>query len=366
MNAQFKVLKEVEDAIATGSVDRRSMLLRHVTDLFVVGSDQHSDEEIALFDDVFNRLAAEIEMSARALLAIRLASIPNAPPKIISTLAFDDAIEVAGPVLGQSQQLDEPTLVENAKKKGQEHLLAISQRQSLSEPVTDVLVERGDQQVVLSTAENLGARFSKAGFKTLVQRSDGDDRLTACVGARPDIPPQLFLILLQKASQHVRAKLEAEHPRAKRNIHLVVDEITDRIEAATLDRLADNEAPDSIEALHRSGQLNHDKVRALAEDGRREEVTAALALMCQLPIYFVERAMAQVERSETILVLARASGLPWSTAKAILQLRSGHRPIPASDIAQSLASFERLKPATVQEIVRFYRTRESIGKRPLS
>jgi uncharacterized protein (DUF2336 family) len=362
MNAQFKVLKEVEDAIATGSVDQRSMLLRHVTDLFVVGSDQHSDEEIALFDDVFHRLAAEIETSARALLAIRLAPIPHAPPKIISTLAFDDAIEVAGPVLGQSQRLDEPTLVENAKKKGQEHLLAISRRQSLSEPVTDVLVERGDQQVVLSTAENRGARFSETGFKTLVRRSDGDDRLAACVGARPDISPQLLLKLLQKASQHVRAKLEAENPHARRHIHLVVDEVTDRIAAASLDRLADNEAPASIEALHRSGQLSHDKIRALAEDGRCEDVTAALALMCQLPLHFVEHALAQ-ERSETILVLARASELPWSTTKAILQLRAGKRQISESSIAQSLASFERLNSATVQEIVRFYRTRKTLGKR---
>ncbi len=189
-----------------------------VTDLFIMGSEQYSDDEIALFDDVIIRLAAEIELSARSLLAVRLAPIPNAPPKIIRALAFDDAIEVARPVLVQSERLDDPTLVENGRRKGQEHLLAISRRRSLSEPVTDVLVERGDQRVVLSIAENRGARFSDGAFAILVRRSAGDDRLAACVGSRPEIPAHLFLDLLAKASHIVRAKLEAAHPQAKREV----------------------------------------------------------------------------------------------------------------------------------------------------
>ena len=43
--------------------------------------------------------------------------------------------------------------------------------------------ERGDQQVVLSTAKNAGARFSGKGFAIMIKRSHGDDQLAACVGA---------------------------------------------------------------------------------------------------------------------------------------------------------------------------------------
>src|SRR6185295_18692969 len=163
----------------------------------------------ALFDTVFTRLAAEIEQGARELLAVRLAPISNAPPVTVRALASDDAIEVAGPILTQSERLDDTFLVKNASTKGQEHLLAISRRRSLSEVVTDVLVARGDHQVVLSTAENAGARFSEAGFTTLVQKAAGNDRLTECVGSRREIPRHLFLKLLDKASDAVRAKLEA-------------------------------------------------------------------------------------------------------------------------------------------------------------
>src|SRR5215469_15504880 len=143
MTAQA-LLKQVEEAMASGSVTRRGKIVRHVTDLFIVTSGQCTDTEIALFDDVLTRLAAEIEVSARALLGERLAPIENAPPRIIRTLAFDDEIDVAGPVLQQSLRLDEDALLEIARRKGQAHLLAISRRRALTENVTDVLAARGD------------------------------------------------------------------------------------------------------------------------------------------------------------------------------------------------------------------------------
>ncbi|MGE5774487.1 MAG: DUF2336 domain-containing protein, partial [Hyphomicrobiales bacterium] len=68
-------------------------------------------------------------------------------------------MEVASAVLTQAERLDTETLIGCARTKNQEHLLAISRRKTLPESVTDVLVERGDQQVVLSTAKNNGARF---------------------------------------------------------------------------------------------------------------------------------------------------------------------------------------------------------------
>jgi uncharacterized protein (DUF2336 family) len=365
MSFDLRLINEVENAIATGSVERRNTALRRVTDLFLVGSEQYSDDEIALFDDVIIRLAAEIELSARSLLAVRLAPIPNAPPKTIRALAFDDAIEVARPVLAQSERLDDRTLVENGREKSQEHLLAISRRRTLSETVTDVLVQRGNQRVVLSAAENGGARFSDLGLAILVQRSAGDDRLAACVGSRPEIPPHLFLDLLAKASHIVRAKLEVEHPQAKRKVQQVVEEAAEHIRTEALDGLPDRAAARAlVESLHRSGELDDGKLRMFAKDGRPEEITAAVALMCEISLQFVERAMMQ-ERPETVLVLARAVGLSWSTIKAILLLRTGKRIIAADEVAQCLARFERLKPATAKEILRFYQKRDLAGtKRP--
>jgi uncharacterized protein (DUF2336 family) len=360
MPATLELLREVEDAMASGSATRRGKIVRHITDLFIIGSAQCGEQEIALFDDVLTRLAVEIEVSARALLAVRLAPIENAPPRIIRALAFDDEIDVAGPVLEQSERLDEAALVENARKKGQEHLLAISRRRVLSEPITDVLVERGDQQVVLSTAENRGAKFSGGGLATLVRRSEGDDRLATCVGSRPEIPPHLLLALLLKASRSVRLKLEAAHPSARRAVREVVAEVTSGMAGGPPSPAV---ARAYVEALDRRGRLEDKKLEALAKVGRCEEITTALAVLSSLPLDFVKQSMKQ-ESADMILIIAKAIALPWTTVKSILCARAGGRPISAGEIAQCLASYERLEVTTAHEIVRFHRLRDHSDTRP--
>src|SRR6201996_8466334 len=133
------LLDELQTTLAHGTVARRVETLRRVTDLFINGAVDYSDDQIGLFDDVFQCLMHHIEISAKALLANRLAPIDTAPPQTIRTLAFDEAIEVAGPVLSQSLRLDDETLIETARHKSQAHLMAISMRKVLSRAVTDVL-----------------------------------------------------------------------------------------------------------------------------------------------------------------------------------------------------------------------------------
>ena len=58
MTFDLRLVNEVENAVTTGSAERRHAALRSVTDLFIMGSPQYSDDEIALFDDVIIRLAA--------------------------------------------------------------------------------------------------------------------------------------------------------------------------------------------------------------------------------------------------------------------------------------------------------------------
>jgi uncharacterized protein (DUF2336 family) len=358
MGAEFSLVGEIDTALAHGSPGRRAEMLRRVTDLFIVEADELSDQQIELFDDVIMRLAAEIEQSTRTLLAIRLAPIRNAPPRTIRNLAFDDAVDVAAPVLCQSERLDDADLVENARTKGQGHMLAISRRSHLSEIVTDVLIERGDRQVLISTAQNRTARFSDSGFSKLAQRSDGNEELTICVGERDEIPLHLFRQLIKKASQSVRAKLEAAQPELSRQIREVVAEVSDRIELDAIACSSDYSATlTSIEGDQGPAQLKDGDLMKLALTGAVSEVIAALAGMSDAPILFVEKTI-RYGQTESLLVLARAIGLSWPAVKAILMLETRKRSLSENEIAQLLASYERLKPKTAQEILRFYRSRD--------
>src|SRR3569623_1305460 len=201
--APLSLIDELNAAIAAGDVKRRLRIMLRISDLFAAGARNYSGQQIAVFDDVLQELAADIEVGARAELAQRLARIDGAPPRGMRSLAFDDAIEVAGPVLTHSEQLTDDDLVENANTKRQSHLFAIAQRLKLSEAVTDVLVERGDRRVVNKVARNRGARFSLAGHEKLTVRARRDSRLTLALGQRNALPRQCFNRLLQAATATV-------------------------------------------------------------------------------------------------------------------------------------------------------------------
>src|ERR1700692_5051248 len=104
------LLDELQPTLAHGTVARRVETLRRVTDLFINGAVDFKDEQIRLFDDVFQCLMEHIETSARVLLSNRLAPIDTSPPLTVRALAFDDLIEVAAPVLSRSERLRAATL----------------------------------------------------------------------------------------------------------------------------------------------------------------------------------------------------------------------------------------------------------------
>jgi len=179
MTEQKSFLRDLDEAVQRGTAESRARALWHTTDLMITG--RYSDDEIWTFGEVIGRLADEIEVAARAQLAKQLARFDQAPVNIIHKLAFDDSIEVAGPILRDSVRLEPYALVANVCTKDQSHMLAIAQRKSLDESVTDVLVTRGDQEVVKSVVKNDGARFSDFGFLHMIQRAEGDSSSLACV-----------------------------------------------------------------------------------------------------------------------------------------------------------------------------------------
>jgi len=358
MNAQQGLLDQLEDGLASNDIGHRAKTLWRVTDLFVTGSHRFSDEQIALFDDVMCRFLAQIEISALATFGRRLATIPKAPPKVIRALALNDAIDVAGPVLSLSERLDEITLVESAKTKSQSHLLAISRRKTLAEAVTDVLVERGNQQVAASTARNAGATFSEFGYAQLVQRSQHDSNLALCVWSRPEMPRQHLLQLFADASEAVRHQFETTDPRKGDLIRAAVAEASNRVQAiAREDSPRYAQALSYVRSLHESDELDESHLAAFAGAGKFDETAIALSIMCDLPIAVMERLMVQ-SRSEQILVLAKAIGLSWATTKAILLLQAGTNGSPAHELDRCFASFTRLRPETAKKAITFYRLRE--------
>jgi uncharacterized protein (DUF2336 family) len=364
MNASQSLIDELEEAITHHELGFRADVFRSVTDLFMSGYARYSNDQVALFDDVMSRLIHEIDENARAELGLQLADIPNAPPNIIRKLSLDDSINVAGTILSRSEQLDDKFLVESAKTKSQDHLLAISRRRSLGEAVTDVLVERGNQQVALSVATNSGAKFSEFGYSTLVERAKDDDNLALSVWSRPEVPRQHLLKLFAHASENVQREIEVTDRRKVNLIRNMIAQASDQIQSTSREGSAEFAAARSlVELLHKSGKLSETHLVYFAHEGEFNEIVVAVSLMCDVPFGVVERAIIN-DNPDQFFVLAKTIDLSWDTTKAVLLVQSGTPSRSTRELDRRRESFTKLRPGTAKKAIQFYRLREQSAKYP--
>jgi uncharacterized protein (DUF2336 family) len=358
MSAAASLIPELEDVIAHGTRQKRAEMLQRTTALFVHGSSRYSDEQVDLFDSIFGLLIAEIETKARAELSGHLAPLDNAPANVVRTLALDDNIDVAGPVLKLAKRLQETDLVDLARTKSQAHLHAISQRPALGEAVTDVLVRRGDREVARRVAGNHGARISENGFVRLVERAENDGILAEKVGLRPDIPLKVFRKLLTEATAVVHERLlAAASPELQSEIRLVLDKVSGEV-AARVGPRDYRTAQRVVLGLMQAGRMNVSVLAGFADERKYEETVVALAALAKVPIKIADRLMAG-ERPDPVLILCKAADMSWPTVKTVLVSWAEANETSVHGLDTALGNYERLSVSTAQRVVRFWQVKQS-------
>lgn len=146
--APAALIAEFEGAVDSRSPKRWIEIMRQVTSLFLAEAHRLNEGQIAIFDEVFLRLMERTDAQALAHLSDNLSGISAAPRKAIRRLAFHHDVLVAGAVLRRSKCLLDTDLVEIANARGEQHLLEISSRQTVSASLSDKLVERGETAVL--------------------------------------------------------------------------------------------------------------------------------------------------------------------------------------------------------------------------
>lgn len=348
-------LQELDIAVSGGSAESRRRALWYATDLLITG--RYTDDEIWMFGEIIGRLEQDIEEAARAQLAKRLARADNAPIKIINKFAFDDSIDVAGPVLRQSERLDAQALIVNVRSKSQQHLLAISKRKSIGEDVTDELVTRGNREVVCSVATNNGARLSDFGILHMIKRSEDDSILVMQLGRRKDISRHLFQQLIAKAADNAKKKIERERPDVASQIQNVMTDVTGALHSK-FGPASKNyfNAKRLVAQQKQDGNLNETRIFEYAQSRRFDEATTGLALLCSLPVDVVERALIDKSR-EMVLILAKALGFSWETTMSLLFLGAPDHRIASQHLDDLKREFVGLKVETSRSVLKAYQSR---------
>ncbi len=300
----------IELAKETSSVKRRE-LLREVTGLFFGQTPSADGPELPLFDVVLTQLSSEMEEAVRAELAARFADASNAPGRLVHALA-SDTFQVAEPVLTRSPVLTQDFLLEVVKTRGQDHLRAVSRRAEVPEAVSEVIVDRGDDDTLGVLLRNDGARLSRNASEAVVERASNSQNqdLHEAVIQRPNLPPDLLNEMYFVVEARLRQRILDEN--AKLDPALLEQALSaGRKRVATKDGAlpADyDQAEAYVSELRAAGELTPRVLARFLRSGGMTHFLVALAQLADIDFHTAKRI---VERKELdgLAVVCRAAEL---------------------------------------------------------
>jgi uncharacterized protein (DUF2336 family) len=290
------------------SSEKRRTLLRELTDHFF-GAAPTTATETALYGDVLGKLADDMEAAVRQELSHRFAASPLAPHGLIRRLASDDA-EVADPVLRNSPLLTDEDLLHVVKSKGQAHLRAVSARETVSEAVSDVIVERGDDETLGALLGNEGATLSRRASEAAVERAKVNPALHAATVERKTLPPDLLNEMYFVVEARLRARILEQNARMD-------PALLESALSAGRARLAEVDGalpPDYsaclayVEELRAAGQLTPQMLARFLRSGSKTSFLIALSQLADVEFH-TARQIVERQDLDALAVVCRAADL---------------------------------------------------------
>jgi len=340
------------------SSEGRQTLFENMRDLFLDNGRSVSDRERALMSEILRRLVHDVEKNLRKSLAENLSKRSDTPHALIVELANDE-FEVAHPILIESNVLQDQDLIETIKHRTMAHQLAISMRNTLSEDVSEALVETGEQDVIANLLNNHGAKISRHVMDYLVSESKRVDSYQNPLVQRSDLPPELA----ERMSWWVSAALR-EHISGKFNLDL--GELDDAIETVTSEQFGaepDTAAPtskadDLVERLSDLGELNASFLIKALRQGEISLFEAAFCKLTGLKTKLLRRILFE-PGGEALVLLCRAIDVGTDTFAEIFELsrRAKDREEEISEEQKTRLStlYDKTKPEDAKRILKRWR-----------
>lgn len=349
-------LQDLVDLAREPSSEKRRELLRELTDHFFGGGAANAAEN-ELYGAVLAQLTAEMEQTVREELSVRFSASAATPRSLARTLAMD-VEEVAGPILRACGSLQESDLLDVVRTQGQGHLRAVSERDTVSEAVSDVIVERGDDDTVGVLVRNDGARLSRAAHEAVVDRAEANPDLQDALVNRAALPADLLNELYFVAEARLRQKI------LEKNANLSPE----RLEAALASgrnrlRTADGSLPadfDTAQAyvreLRAAGALSPEMLARFLRSGGRTEFLIALSELSDIEFDMARRIIDRCEL-DALAVVCKAADMEralFLTYAVVLLNKDGDAMGKAQSYGRMYGDLTR---EAAQRTLRFWRMR---------
>ncbi|OYW43521.1 MAG: hypothetical protein B7Z38_01040 [Rhodobacterales bacterium 12-64-8] len=260
---------------------------------------------------VLDLMCNDTAVLVRRALAVTLRNSPKLPRDIALKLARDvDAIAV--PVLKNSPVITDEDLVEIVLAGAAEKQVAIAQRASLGEGLTEVIALYAAKPAVEACTLNEGATFSDDAFAGLLKRFANDNEIKGALVSRNALPIHVTEKLVNMVTGELFDRLVNKHELPPQ---LAIEIASGTRERATLDLVEQagltSDPERFVQQLHLNGRLTPSLI---------------MRSLCLGHIGFVEHAMAElagVPRSKSWLMIHDAGALGLKTIFERAGLPSG-------------------------------------------
>ncbi len=354
-------LKQLVELARDKSIQSRSRLATVIGDLYTGQERLLSDVDRQIMSDIIHQLIQEVELSVRKALAERLATIPNAHSSLINMLANDD-IEVAHPILVQSEVMQDSELIEIVQFRTMEHQVAVAMRPALSEPLSNALIKTGNQRVITALLENAGAAIAEEDLQALVEQSKEVPGYQKPLTQRKDLPPglarKLFWSVSAALREHLLANYDLDPSDLDESIVSTVRDLLDQENGETDPdkRKFDNIAP--VSASTSDFVIHPDQASwllGLLQEGEIPSFLLGLSRFSQLRVHLLRRILFE-PGGEGLAIVCRALGLDKPAFASILvqfrRGRLGDKNIETDEVTQAMSFFDNTTTETATALLR--------------
>jgi len=231
-----------------------------------------------LANAVLGLLVRDVEKQVRRSLAETVASSAALPAPVASRLARDD-IEVARPILEQSPILSDAELIDIVRTNAMQYALAVAGRTKVSENVSEVLVEEGNQEVVARLAGNAGASLSSHTLSRIVEDYSGDAEVQERLVRRPALPYELVEQMVGVIGDRLEWELIKNRRMPPDQARAIMQAVRERASIGlTAREHGDRNLQRYLRDRYMAGELGHDEVLAYLRDGEIVSFEFAMAL----------------------------------------------------------------------------------------
>ncbi len=282
--------EDIAQLVREPSKSMRAKIAQKISRGYVHGG--YTDREVELAIEIFRLLLRDTERQVRKVLAEELKHSMDVPHDIIMTLA-EDHIEIAAPILQFSYVLAEEDMIQIVEATREvPRLMAIASRESISLPLSNALINTGENDVVKRVLRNKGAMINDDTLSYIVDEYYNDDSVLEELVYRGGLPFEFAEKLFTLVSDELKSHLTR---RYRLSTHLV-EEATETAKDVSMTNylsplLSQKDVEKLVTEMYNAGKLDYSiLVRAL----------------CVGNIRFFETAMAKLV------------GIPTSNAKLLM------------------------------------------------